>query len=388
MIFRYSAYRTDGSKETGTINAENHADCLRLLRQRNLYPSDIAEENRISSGRLSRGKRVVNLSVITRQLSVLLSSGIPIVEAIRTLSEQQRGYGREVLADIRDKLMAGMSLCRAMAGYPDVFADFYVNMIGAAETGGNLDVVLEHLAQFLETQEELRARVRAASVYPMIMLGVGAVALLFIFMFVVPKITKIFEDSRQALPFVTVVLLWVSNVVGRYWWALIALVVGGWWALRVFVARNRMLVGVMLNKVPVLNALYLSRFLRISGFLLNGGIPVLATLKLAAGSIGNAYLQHHIMEAEREIAEGVDISGALTLLPPLVRQIIATGEKTGTLPDMLLKAAQGYENEFHMQVKRLLTMLEPALLLLMGLIVGFIVFAVMLPIFELNQIVK
>ncbi|KJU82014.1 general secretion pathway protein F [Candidatus Magnetobacterium bavaricum] len=388
MIFRYSAYRTDGSKETGTVNAENHSDCIRILRQRSLYPSDITEEAHTSSGRLSYAKRSVNLNVITRQLSVLLSSGIPIIEAIRTLSEQQRGYGRELLSDIRDKIMAGMSLSQAMSAYPNVFAEFYINMIGAAETGGNLDAVLEHLADFLETQEELRARVRAASVYPMIMLGVGSVVLLFIFMFVVPKITKIFEDSRQALPFITVVLLWCSHVVGRYWWALIALAVGGWWTLKVFVLRNRILVGVMLNKVPVLNALYLSRFLRISGFLLNGGIPVLTTLKLAAGSIGNAYLQHHIMEAEREIAEGVELSSALTLLPPLVRQIIATGEKTGTLADMLLKAAKGYENEFHMQVKRLLTMLEPILLLAMGLIVGFIVFAVMLPIFELNQIVK
>ncbi|MBF0538824.1 MAG: type II secretion system F family protein [Nitrospirae bacterium] len=392
MIFRYSAYRTDGSKETGSINAENHSDCLRVLRQRNLYPSDIREEDRTTDsgrfGRRSRANRSINLSVITRQLSVLVSAGIPIVEAIRTLSEQQKGYGREILADIRDKLTAGMSLSKAMAGYPNVFAEFYINMISAAEAGGNLDVVLDNLAGFIETQEELKARVRAASVYPMIMLGVGSVVLLFIFMFVVPKITRIFEDSRQALPVVTVVLLWLSHMVERYWWAMVALVGLGWWALRVFVLRNRMLVGMLLNRVPVLNALYLSRFLRIAGFLLNGGIPVLTTLKLAASSIGNAYLQNHVMEAEREVAEGVELSSALTLLPPIVRQIIATGEKTGTLAEMLLKSASGYENEFHMQVKRLLTMLEPLLLLVMGLIVGFIVFAVMLPIFELNQIIK
>ncbi|MBF0345549.1 MAG: type II secretion system F family protein [Nitrospirae bacterium] len=387
-IFRYNAYRSDGSKETGSINAESHSDCLRLLRHRSLYPSDIKEEGHAAPGRFSLAKKSVNLSVITRQLSVLLSSGIPIVEGIKTLTEQQKGYARALLADIRDKLIAGASLSKAMADYPNVFADFYINMISAAETSGNLDVVLNNLAEFLESQDELRAKVRAAAVYPMIMLGVGSVVLLFIFMFVVPKITKIFEDSRQALPFITVILVWVTHVIERYWWALGMF--GGvvWFALRFFVLRNRLLLGAMLNKVSVLNALYLSRFLRIAGFLLNGGIPVLMTLRLAAGSIGNLYLQRHVLDAEKVVAEGVELSTALRQFPPLVRQIIATGEKTGTLADMLIKAAQSYENEFHMQVKRLLTMLEPALLLLMGLIVGFIVFAVMLPIFELNQIIR
>jgi general secretion pathway protein F len=220
------------------------------------------------------------------------------------------------------------------------------------------------------------------------MLGVGMVVMFFIFSFVVPKITKIFEDSSRELPFITVILIKTAHVFQHYWWLIGILLITGYFGTMRFIRRKALIVGAMLMRVPLLRALYVSRFLRTAGFLLSSGVPMLRALRLASRSIGNAYLAAHVEAAEGEVAGGVSLAAALSAFPPIVRQIVSTGEKTGTLPEMLERAAQMYENEFRLGVKKSLSAFEPALIILMGLLVGFIVFAVLLPIFELNQLIK
>ncbi|MBF0564922.1 MAG: type II secretion system F family protein [Nitrospirae bacterium] len=413
--FQYSGYTPDGSRDSGTLEADSVNDCIRILKLKKIYPKEVRREGEASDDPMSTGIGAATrngadtatrkgngaslrrgfsnsgqqgVSVMTRQLSILMSAGVPLVDAVKTLTSQQKGRLRGVLVRLRERLAAGASLSRAMEDFPDIFPEFYVNMVGAGEAGGSLDVVLENLADFLETQEELKSSVRAATVYPAIMLSVAALVLVFVFVFVVPKITRIFEESSRALPFVTVVLIWISKLFQHYWWALGIAAIAAYSLLKNLIMRHPVYVGLLLNRVPLLNALYLSRFLRMAGFLLSSGVPVLKTMRLASKTIGNRYLEEHIVAAEANVAEGMPLSTALSVLPPVVMQIVATGEKTGTLPKMLLKAATAFENDFQRGVKKGLTMLEPMMVLIMGLIVGFIVFSVLLPIFELNQIIK
>ncbi|MBF0319269.1 MAG: type II secretion system F family protein [Nitrospirae bacterium] len=389
-IFRYKGYARDGSAESGVIEADGRADAIRVLKQKDVYPNALIREGR-NGARFSLSKRGLDASALaklTRQFSVLLSSGVPMVEAVRTLTEQESGYARYVLVEIRERISAGAGLSRALEDFPDVFPEFYVNMVSAGESCGSLDLVLERLSDFLETQDQLKADVRAASVYPAVMLGVGMVVMFFIFSFVVPKITKIFEDSSRELPFITIILIKIAHVFQHYWWLIGILLIAGYLGIRRFITRKARTVGAMLMRVPLLRALYVSRFLRTAGFLLSSGVPMLRALRLASRSIGNTYLSAHVEAAEKEVAEGVSLSAALSAFPPIVRQIVSTGEKTGTLPEMLQRAARMYENEFRLGVKKSLSAFEPALIILMGLLVGFIVFAVLLPIFELNQLIK
>ncbi|KWT92671.1 type II secretion system F family protein [Candidatus Magnetominusculus xianensis] len=389
-VFKYKGYAQDGSPSSGVIEADGKADALRLLKYKQIYPNEIMRETQHSAGfSLFRRLDAAALSKLTRQFSVLLSSGVPMVESVRTLIEQENtGHARYVLIGLKERISAGAGLSRAMEDFPDVFPEFYISMVNAGEGSGCLDTVLERLSDFLETQEQLKADVRAASVYPTVMVCVGAIVLFFIFSFVVPKLTKVFEDSATELPLITTILIQITHVFQHYWWLIGGVVMGGWLYLRRVIKSNGRYFGALLMRVPLLRALYVSRFLTTAGFLLSSGVPMLRALRLASRSIGNTFLAGHVEAAEKDVAEGISLSAALSAFPPIVRQIVSTGEKTGTLPEMLGRAARMYEDEFRLGVKKTISALEPALIIMMGLIVGFIVFAVLLPVFELNQLIK
>jgi general secretion pathway protein F len=261
-------------------------------------------------------------------------------------------------------------------------------MISAGEAGGCLESVLNELADFLESRDEMDSAVKSAAIYPAIMLMVGTFVLTFIFVFVVPKLVKIFEDSDNVLPLATVILITLSNFLKHYLWALVIGIVCLTYVVRRYIQRHALVVGRILTKMPVLNSLYISRFLKTTGSLLKNGVPMLKTLRLASKTVGNAFYEKEILDAERSVSEGLSLSSSLPDFPPIVREIILTGERSGSLAEMLLRAALTYEKEFKSGTKRLLSALEPLIVLVMGVIVGFIVFAVLLPVFELNQLIK
>jgi general secretion pathway protein F len=384
-IFRYKGYGNGGKEAAGTIEADGLKDAALKVRDMGLHPRLIepyAQRRRAGLLRRSQGG---SLPALTRQLSVLLRSGVPLAEALRALSEESGGQWRGMLVDIKERVIAGASLSRAMKDYEGTFPDFYTSLVTAGEESGTLDTVLGRLADYLESIAEAKEKIRTAMVYPLFMAGVSVVVLAFIFTFVVPKIVKIFEDTQSALPLATVVLIGISNVFVNYWWLLagaaLAVVAGGRAAARKY--RKAVHRGLF----RLLGGLYLARFSRTLGFLLKGGLPMLQSLELAGKASGNLYMEEVAVESALSVSEGTRLSSALSGLPPVLLQLIATGERSGTLPDVLGQAAGAYEAEFDRRVGKGLALLEPVMILLMGLVVGFIVFAVLLPMFELNQLI-
>jgi general secretion pathway protein F len=389
-IFHYKGYKPDGSQTSGTIEADGLQDAVLSIKALGVYPKDVNEYSHKERGRFAGRYDQNLLPYITRQLSTLLASGVPLIDSLRALSEENSSVWRGLLVNIRDRVSGGASLSRALEAYPKVFPEFYINMVAAGEQSGTVDKILTRLADFLEKQTVIRSKVRTAMIYPVFMTSVGIIVMSFLFTFVVPKIVKIFENARAALPLVTVILIAVSNLFVHYWWAMIAAAAAGVLGARSLQRRNsRFLDGVKL-RLPgnVMQSLYFGRFTRTLGFLLEGGLPMLRSLELSAKSVGNTVLRERIILAAERVAEGGRLSSSLEGFPSVLLQLISTGERSGTLAEILNKTADSYEEEFERRVQKALSLLEPLMILLMGLVVGFIVLAVLLPMFELNQLVK
>jgi general secretion pathway protein F len=389
-IFQYKGYKTDGSQATGTIEANSAKDAAVRLRESGLYPKNVREAVYQRRFTISQRPDVSLLPSITRQLSTLLSSGVTLMDAITSIAEEQRGFWKNVLVSIKEKLASGSSLSKAFEEYQTIFPEFYVHMVAAGEASGNLDNVLGNMADFLESQASLRSKVRTSMIYPVFMVCVGFVVLSFLFAFVIPKITRIFKDTQSALPFITVVLIAASDIVQHYWWLITGALAGAVFGFKRLREKNRLFIDRLILRLPgnIPQSLYFGRFARTLGFLLEGGLPVLRALELGAKSMGNEALERRVNEAGKRVAEGARLSSSLEGFPPVLLQLIATGERSGQLVPILKKAAASYEEEFSRRVQKALSYLEPTMILVMGLIVGLIVLAVLLPIFQLNQLIK
>ena len=389
-IFQYKGYKSDGTETTGTIEADGLKDAVSKVKDSGLFPKEVREYIHREKRLFLKRDDVSLLPAITRQLSILLSSGVPLLEALKSLAEDNKGSWKGILIGIREGIAGGSSLSRTMSEHKDIFPEFYMNMIAAGETSGNLDSVLSSLADYLEKQDAIKQRVKTAMLYPVFMVCIGFVVLSFLFTLVIPKIVKIFEDTKSALPLITIILIKVSNIFRNYWWLIAGAITGGVIGFRKFREKNETLVDRLIIKIPggIIQNLYFARFTRTFGFLLAGGLPVLRALELSSKSVGNRYIENKIAAAREKVAEGAMLSSSLNGFPPVLLQLISTGEKSGRLVEVLNKAADSYEEEFSRKVQRALSLLEPSMILIMGLIVGFIVFAVLLPMFQLNQLGK
>ncbi|MCK4911074.1 MAG: type II secretion system F family protein [Thermodesulfovibrionales bacterium] len=385
-IYKYKGYKAGGADASGTIEAEGPRDAAIKLKEQGLFPRDIqAVEHRRATAfaaRVDRGR----VPEITRQLGVLVGSGVPVVEALRALSEESQGRVRALLVDLREKVAAGGTLSRAIESHPGMFPDFYRHMLSAAEESGTLDTTLGRLADFLEGQERLKDKVRTAMIYPLIMVFVAFIVMLLLFTFVVPKIVIVFQNNEAALPLATVILIWLSDTFVNYWWAIIALLIAGSYTGQSLFRKHRAKADRLLMRV--LGSLYLARYTRTLSLLLEGGLPVIRAMELAGRSSGNAWVEGTSREATIKVSEGASLAVALEGMPPVMRELIATGERSGKLAVVLGRAADSYENEFERLVQRSLAYLEPGMILAMAAVVAFIVFSVLLPLFQMNQLIK
>ncbi len=389
-VFKYRGYTADGGDVSGSIEASGLNDAVVKVRAEGILPSEVAEAGTVVKKGLFRRSHEAFLPTITRQLSVLLASGVPLIEALQSLSSESKGFYGGMLIAVRERVSEGASLSRAMEDFAGLFPDFYINMIRSGEESGTLDKVLLRLADFLESRSAVRAKVRSAMIYPILMMGVSFVVLSFLFTFVIPKIVKIFSDTKAALPVLTRVLIFISNIFINYWWVMICIAIAAALFVRRFRAKHGLLIDRMVLKFPgnIVQSLYYSRFARTLGFLLEGGLPMLRALNLSARSIGNRQLEAAVLNSERRVAEGQSLSSTLEGFPPVFVQLISTGEKSGRLSEVLIRAAQAYEEEFDRKVNRAVSLFEPGMILVMGLVVLFIVLAVLLPMFQLNQLIK
>jgi general secretion pathway protein F len=400
--FSYSAYRKNGSLATGTMDAENQREAAARLKQQGLFPRDIAPlANKVAASPLSflrRGVPLAELALMTRRLATLLESAVPLFEAITTLYEQEESPPlKKVLGRVRDRLAEGSNLARALADEPAVFSESYVSMVAAGEASGALELVLESLSEFLEDQQAVKTKVTTALAYPVLMLFVGSAVMLFLLAFVIPKIVTIFSDNKAALPFITIALIAVSNAVRRWWWLLLGSIILGLWGFNRLNRQEpfRLWRDRQLLRLPLfghlLQQLILARFARVLGLLLKSGVPVIRALEITGAVTANREYQRYLGMVREELAEGGTLSGSLKadpLFPPLLVHMIAVGEKGGKLEEMLAKAGRSFEREFEAAVTRATALLEPLLVLGMGLGVGIVVVAVLLPIVQMNQLVK
>jgi len=401
-IFRYKGYRADGRELSGSLEADSLRGARELLRQREIIPSELTQEESVApQGRLrlwQRGIPVAALALFTRRLATLTAASVPIHEALSALYQQESHEQlRAVLGRLRERLAEGSPLARAMAEEPQVFDPGYIAMVSAGEAGGALDRILQRLADFKERQEEVRRTVSSALAYPMLMALVGSGVMVFLLTFVIPKITGVFADNKATLPFLTVALLTVSALLRKGWWLLLILIAAAVFGYRrltlresFLVARDRWLLRLPLAG-KLLQTLALARFSRVLGLLLGSGVPLLHSLEISSEAVVNRSYRQVLDEARVTVSEGGSLSATLersSLFPPLLTHLISVGERSGTLEESLETAGRSFEREFEASTSRVMGLLEPLLVLAMGLMVGLVVVAVLLPIFELNQLIK
>ena len=389
-IFKYRGYDHAGAETEGVIEADGPRDAAFKIKTKGVFPKEISASVTSEKRVLFKKFSPLVLAGITRRLSILLSSGVPLIDAVASLSVEQKSEWKNLLIDLKERLAGGSTLARSMESYPDVFPDFYTGLIAAGESSGKLTDVLMKLSDFLENDIKIKNKVKTALIYPIFMSVVSVTIVLFLFTFVIPKITKIFEDTATTLPIMTVILIWISATLKKYWWLLIALSAGAVLLVKRIKETRKDLIDAILIKDPtgILMGLYMLRFTMTMGFLLSGGLPILQAMRLTGKATGNVMLENRIINAETLVSQGAKLSTSLEGFPPTLLQIISTGEDTGKLPEVLQKTSDSYEAEFDRKLNRMISLLEPSLILTMGLVVGFIVVAVLMPIFELNEMMK
>jgi general secretion pathway protein F len=400
--FRYSGYDAVGTGVSGTVEAETLRDAVDRLKRDGLFPKELVpDEEGTGRRRLwSFGSRVrlPELSLMTRRLAVLAGSAVPIFEAVTTLQEQERpGELKKALGRVRERLAGGASLARALEEEPTIFGESYTSMVAAGEASGALEPILNRLADFLEDQEEIRTRVTGALAYPALMVAVGILVVMFLLGTVIPKIAVIFEQNKAALPLITVIVIKTSTLIRKGWWILVLLTAGAIFAYRKgtrkesFLCRRDSLLLSLPLSGPLLRSLVLSRLAKVLGLLLGSGVPIIRAMEITAEAVVNRTYRDFLLKARQELAEGGSLSASLRnspLFPPLLVHMVSVGEKGGRLEEMLSKAGTAYEKEFASSVSRMTALLEPFLVLAMGVAVGILVLSVLLPIFQLNQLVR
>jgi len=402
-VFEFQGYRAEGKKASGIVDADSPKAARIKLRRQGILATKVAldtgarELQRSPVATLLNRITVRDISGFTRQLATLQSAGLTLVESLDALIEQAANVRfKKIVTDIREQVTHGSSLADAMALHPAQFDEMYVSLVRAGEASGALGETLTQLAEFNERRQRQRSKVTAAMIYPAIMTVVGSGVLVFLMGYVVPKTQAMFEDMNQALPLPTVILLAVSDFLTNWWVPLAVVAVVALFALRQYARteRGRKRLDTLRLSAPVFGPLYrtaaIARFAGALGTLLAGGVELVAALRITEKAVGNAALAGAVDRAIVNITEGETIAEPLRqsgMFPPVVTQMIAAGEKSGALERMLEKISEAYEFEVETTVTALTSMVEPVLILVMGTVVGFIVLAILLPIFELSQVI-
>ena len=406
-VYTYNALNGHGKTAKGVINADNARAARTKLRQSGLFPTELIETQEADSQQQSRGRRDIQLlrrvrpqdvTIMTRQFATLLAANLTVVESLTALIEQTENSAlQKTLIQVRESVNEGSSLALALDQHRRVFSSLFINMVRAGEASGALPLILLRLADFSERQLDTRKRITAKMYYPLFMVLVGALVLLALLTYVVPTVTTIFDNMRQTLPLPTVVLIAVSDFLRAFWW----LLGGGMVAVALAVQRygqterGTLRFDTWKMRLPLIGKLIvklaMSRFTRTLGILLHSSIPLLDALDISGAVVNNTVLSQAIATAKDAIREGADIASPLRAsgyFPPLVSHMISIGERSGQLEDMLLRVADAYDNEVATTVEGLTSLVEPVIIVVMALVVFAIMLAVLLPIFELNSIVR
>ncbi len=409
-VYAYKGLDLGGKEVKGLLDAESPKMLRTLLKKQGVRIVDHHEESQkkgkvqitgsteIDLKKYFERVTVADVALTTRQLATLLKSGITLINSLSAIVDQVENEKlKKAFGEIKTSVNEGSSLADAMGQHPAIFDHLYVSMVRAGEASGALDAVLVRLADFTESQARLRSKIMSAMLYPIIMLGIGSIIMVILFVVVIPRITKIFDQVKAELPIQTKILIFMADVVKGYWWLLVPSVVFGivfflrWkksdkgrpkWDRYILVAP---IVGAVVRLVAI------ARFARTLATLLRSGVPVLNALDITKDVLNNVRLADVVAEAREAIREGESIAAPLKKsreFPPIVVHMIATGEASGQLEEMLEHVADNYDFQVDQKVEKLTTLIEPIMIVGMGVTVAFVVFSILMPILQLSQHIR
>lgn len=400
-IYNYKGIDKSGKEMKSTINAEGLNAAKQRLKSMGIMLIEINEQTstsmkKASSFSFGSGVSIADLALMTRQLATLLKAKIQIVEAFTALVDQTENPRLKItLSEIRAKVNEGSSLARALSDYPKIFDNVYINMVDAGEASGTLEVVLLRLADFTESQLKLKNRIQGAMTYPMIMMSVGGLMIALIFIVVIPKISKIFVNLKRELPLQTKLCIWISDFLVNYWWIVLIALVAGYSFMKKWLKTEagRSKFDSLILKMPIVGEIVMminvSRFCSTLATLLQSSVPILSSMKIVSNLVSNVHMKKAVDEARMSISEGGSITGPLIrseLFPPMVTHMIKLGERSGELEPMLQIVAENYEDQVNSKLSGLTSVLEPIMMVVMGAVVAFIIFSVVVPLVDLNSL--
>lgn len=399
--FEYKGLTKEGKNTSGAIDAESLKGAQSKLKREGIFVTDIKSKKK-AAGKKSKTSRsgrasTEDMSLMTRQLATLLKANIPLVETLGAVSDQVENPAlKEVLSDIKNQVTEGQTLYRSLKKYPHFFDKIYVSMCEAGEMSGTLDLILLRLAEFTEAQDELNKKIKSAMLYPVIMLLFTIIMLMGLFVYVIPKITVIFEQSPElTLPWFSELIIDFSGLLVNYWFVIIVVGIGCYFLFHFWkkTPAGKIIWDQIILKIPIVGHLLrmvaVSRFTRTLSTLLTGGVPMLDAMDIVKNVVNNHVLATAIENARDNISEGESIAAPLKKseqFPPIVIHMIKIGEKTGDLENMLTQVANSFDFQVKTKIDGLTSLLEPLMIIVMGVVIGVIALAIMIPIFELSNI--
>lgn len=401
-IYAYRGMDRTGKEVKNTINVESIVAAKQRVKAMGIMLIDIREQKAQGTGaggsliRLGGSVPVDDLAMMTRQLATLIKAKIQIVEALSALTDQVENANlRLVLSDLKQKVNEGASLAKALQDHPKVFNSVYVNMVEAGEASGTLEIVLLRLADFTEAQVKLKNKIKGAMTYPVIMAVFGFTMMNVIFIFVIPKIAKIFISMKKELPLITQICIWISNFLVNYWWLVIVGIIGAIYGTLKYIntKKGESQWHALQLRLPILGILVkminVSRFCSTLGTLMNSGVPILTALNIVKNLIPNVHMKDAVEKARQSVSEGASLAQPLIqsgYFPPLVTHMIKLGERSGELEPMLKIISENYEDQVQSRISGLTSVLEPIMMICLGIAIGFIVFAVVIPMMNMNSL--
>jgi type IV pilus assembly protein PilC len=397
--FAYSARpATGGDIQTGEIELASKEDVLSYLHKQKLIPVAVREKERQFTLKIGSGVRTRDIVIFTRQFATMINSGLPLVQSLDILAEQTENLTlRKTIQSVLYDVESGHTLADAMRKHPKIFSDLFVNMVAAGEAGGILDTILLRLASFLEKNDALIRKIKGAMVYPGVIMAVAAIAVTILLVFVIPTFSSMFEAAGIPLPLPTRMVIGLSDFLQAYWWGVLAAVIGLVFLIRYIYKTDggRLAIDRMILTIPIMGDVQrkaaVARFTRTLGTLVSSGVSILEGLEITARTAGNRVIHDAVMGSRASIAGGETIAGPLKesgVFPPMVVQMINVGEQTGGLDEMLAKIADFYDEEVDAAVEVLLSALEPVMIVFLGVIVGGMIVAMYLPIFDMINAVQ
>jgi len=396
--FTYSARTLTGELQSGTIDLPSREEVVAYLRRQRLIPVKVEEKKSQFELSIGSGIGTRQIVIFTRQFATMINSGLPLVQSLDILAKQTESKAlRKVIEQVLYDVEAGNTLADSMRKHPKAFSELYVNMVAAGEAGGILDVILLRLATFLEKADALRRKIKGAMIYPAVIMVVAAAAVATLLIFVIPTFENMFASAGVPLPLPTRLVIELSRLLQSYWWA-----IGGAIVLLVVAIRQiyktpagQLAIDRLLLRIPLIGSLLrkaaIARFTRTLGTLVSSGVSILDGLEITARTAGNRVLHDAIMSSRASIAGGETISEPLKrsgVFPPMVVQMINVGEQTGGLDEMLTKIADFYDDEVDSAVEALLAAMEPLMIVVLGVVVGGMIVAMYLPIFDMINAVQ